>query len=140
MAYESNGKGGHRGLLVIGGTAVTGVRGATFNWNTRTADGAAGWGENHDYAVPVQPGVPTIDVEDPTWNPSQTVVTDLIRSMVSGSKAACYLYPIGLDNVGKYFYGTFILDEPSMAMTMEDVVRLPFGLIAAAADVGSFGI
>jgi hypothetical protein len=138
--YNSRAAGGHRGLLVVGGTVVTGVRGAQWNWNTRHADDGAGWGENHDYAVNVMPGAPTIDVEDPTWNPTQTVITDLARSMLTGTKAIVYLYPQGLDDVTKYCYGTFILDEPSLKMNIEEVIRLPFGLIAAASDCGSFGI
>lgn len=138
--YPSNSQGGHRGLLVMGGTVVTGVRGATWNWNTRNADDAGGWGDNHDYAVAVFPGAPTIDVEDPAWNPSQTTVTALVNSMLTGGKSVCYLYPQGLDSVAKYFYGTFILDEPSMEMSLEEVIRLPFGLIAAASDTGFFGL
>lgn len=138
--YPSASVGGHRGLLVVGGTVVTGVRGATWNWNTRNADDAGGWGDNHDYAVNVFPGAPTIEVEDPAWNPSQTTIHDLMRSMLSSGKAVVYLYPRGLDNVAQYFYGTFILDEPSMAMTLEEVIRLPFGLISALADSGSFGL
>ncbi len=138
--YPSQSKGGHRGLLVLGGVVVTGVRGATYNWNTRNADDGGGWGDNHDYAVGVFPGAPTIEVEDPSWNPNQTVVTDLVRSMLSGGSAVGYLYPQGLDTLAKYFYGTFILDEPSMELGLEDIIRLPFGLIAARPDCGEFGI
>lgn len=138
--YPSASKGGHRGLLVIGGTVVTGVGGATWNYNTENDDKAGGWGDNHNYAVAVFPGAPTIDVEDPKWNASQALVPDLIRSMLSGGKAVCYLYPIGLDDVTKYHYGTFILDKPSQEMKLSEVIKLPFGLIAAASDCGSFGI
>lgn len=138
--YPSAAAGAHRGLLVVGGTVVTGVRGATWNWNLRHADDGGGWGDNHDYAVNVFPGAPTIDVEDPSWNASQTVITALVNSMLSGGLAIVYLYPQGLDTVAKYFYGTFILDEPSMGMQIEEVIRLPFGLIAARADCGFFGL
>lgn len=138
--YPSASVGGHRGLLVLGGTVITGVRGATWSWNTRNADDAGGWGDAHDYAVNVFPGAPTIEVEDPRWNPSQATVHDLVRSMLSGGKAVCYLYPRGLDNVAQYFYGTFILDELSMEMSVEEVIGLPFGLISALGDAGSFGI
>lgn len=57
-----------------------------------------------------------------------------------GGSAVGYLYPQGLDTLAKYFYGTFILDEPSMELGLEDIIRLPFGLIAARPDCGEFGI
>lgn len=133
------GQGGHRGALVVGGTEVTGVGGAVFNWNLRNTE-RGGWGNDHDYAIGTQPGTPTIDVEEPTWDPDSTVVTDLIDSMLSGGTAVCYLYPQGQDDLTKYFYGTFILDSPSMGMTKEDAIEMPFGLIAARPDVGRFGI
>jgi len=132
--------GGHRGLLVLGGVVVAGVRGATWNWNLRKAEGGAGWGDQHDYDVAVLPGTPTIDVDEPRWKPSQTAVTDLIRSMRSGGVAVAYLYPLGQDLLTKYLYGTFQLDEPSMELGLEDIVTLPFGLYAARPDCGFFGL
>lgn len=141
MAQNTNfAVGGHRGLLVLGGVTVSGVRGATWNWNLRKAEGGAGWGDRHDYDVAVFPGTPTIDVDEPRWKPAQTAVTDLIRSMKSGGVAVAYLYPLGQDVLSKYFYGTFQLDEPSMELGMEDIVTLPFGLYAARPDCGFFGL
>lgn len=142
MAWDTNyAVGGHQGLLVLGGVVVSGVRGATFNWNTRTAEGGGGWGDRHDYNVVVQQDAPTIDVEDPQWTAAQTAVTDLIRSMKTGSVAVAYLYPLAQSGVyNKYFYGSFILDEPSMELGIEDIVKLPFGLVAGRPDCGEFGI
>lgn len=132
--------GGHRGLLVIGGTQASGVRGATWSWNTQHAEGGGGWGDNHDYDVDVFQGAPTIEVDDPRWIGAQTLVSDLVNSMRSGGNAVCYLYPLGQDDLTKYFYGTFILDEPSMEMAIDDIVTLPFGLVANRPDCGHFGL
>lgn len=132
--------GGHRGALFLGGVQVTGVRGATWNWNLRNAEGGAGWGDRHDYNVNVLQDSPTIEVDEPRWRGAQTQISDLVRSMRSGGVAVAYLYPLGQDTTTKYFYGTFILDEASMEMGMEDIIGLPFGLVAARPDCGEFGI
>lgn len=132
----SNMQPGHLGKLMIGGVEVTGVRGAKINRNLRNAEGG-GWGDAHDYAVPVQPGVPTIEVEDPIWDPSTETVYDLIVSMQSGGSAVCHLYPFGnkaTPDVTYYWTGTFILEDPSTEISSEDGIKYPFSLKSAKSD------
>lgn len=132
----SNMQPGHHGQLMIGGIQVCGVRGAKVNRNLRNAEGG-GWGDAHDYAIAVQPGVPTIEVEDPLWDPTNNTIEDLIASMKCGGSAVCHLYPFGNNCTPEqtyYWTGTFILEDPSTEISSEDGIKYPFSLKSCKPD------
>lgn len=135
----SNMQPGNRGKLMLAGIEVTGVRGAKINRNLRNAEGG-GWGDPHDYAIQVQPGVPTIEVEDPLWDPEDDDVAAVMAALMAGGSAVAHLYAFGQDsNLDDYWTGTFILEDPSTELTSEDGIKIPFSLKSGAPDFQAVG-
>ena len=127
----TQGYGGHRGKLILGGVEITGIDGATYNRAIQTSEWG-GWGLPHDRAAAVMEGAPTIEVEDPAWDDADTTVRALATSMRTGTTAAGYFYPRGQDSGAIYAYGQWIIsDELGLAVLKGEVIRQPFSLIAA---------
>lgn len=127
----TQGYGGHRGKLLLGGVEITGVDGATYNRAIQNSEWG-GWGFPHDRAAAVMEGAPTFEIEDPAWDDANTSVRDLADSMRTGTTASVYFYPRGQDSTTIYCYGQVILnDDLGLAVLKGEVIRQPFGLIAA---------
>lgn len=126
--------GGHRGKFILGGVVLTNIEGATLNWNVNVAE-YGGWGQAHDYAVAVMAGAPTVEIEDPAWDTAQTALSDLAfaQGTGTGTTATGYFYPLGQDVTTVYAYGSWAINEWALAVLKGDVIRQPFGLIAAGA-------
>lgn len=124
---------GHRGQLVLGGVKISGIEGASIKWNPKTAE-RGGWGDNHRMATAVMSGVPEISVDNPEFDVSQTAVMDLFGSMLNGQTANAYLYFFGeASDQAKYVYSSaWVLGSVEQTLKIEDIVRQPFSLMAAA--------
>lgn len=132
-APTTQGVSGHRGLLAViaAGVAreITGAEGATWNWNLNAQEWG-GFGMNHKRGVQVMPGAPTIEVENQAWDTADDVIHDMMVAMLNGTGYTFYLYPRGQVTQAYYLYGEFTLNEASLEMSVDDIIRQPFGLIA----------
>lgn len=125
---------GHNGLLcvVYNSTvySLTSTEGATWNWAINTAEWG-GFGNGFKRAAVVMPGPCTIDINEFTWDSTTLgdLLHDLMDAALSGYGYTYYLYPQGAVSTTQYLYGTFVPSELSVDVSIDDVIKQPFGLI-----------